>query len=298
MRARPRRDLSPAWRLRVVDRGTELCEGNEAENCRFQTLSQLCQIHSIRPFLDAASRIAPPPYKLIMRVRKPHGLSEVRLAVNRRATTEWQYLSEPVTATPGLTQSGQTVQNFLRVGLFGASARARDHHGPHMYFPREELIPFEDVWPMRLTSRFIVPGTMEAERGPDLQMTAYRTDRPKIAIRCVCARCNNGWINQLQERGKPLIERLWSDNACTLDLKECLSLSLWAVMTSMVLQTLGDEENWLYSDFRSDADVEKSKNAAVHRYLDCSMRGAHRNLYPKPKPLDRAITRRGASGGR
>ena len=106
----------------------------------------------------------------------------------------------------------------------------------------------EDVWPCWLTSRFIAPGTMEAERGPDLQMTAYRTDRPKIAIRCVCARCNNGWINQLQERGKPLIERLWSDNACTLDLKECLSLSLWAVMTSMVLQTLGDEENWLYSD--------------------------------------------------
>jgi hypothetical protein len=55
-------------------------------------------------------------------------------------------------------------------------------------------------------------------------------------------------MHQLQERGKPLIERLWSDNACTLDLEGCLSLSLWAVMTSMVLQTLGDEENWLYSD--------------------------------------------------
>jgi len=55
-------------------------------------------------------------------------------------------------------------------------------------------------------------------------------------------------MNQLQERGKPLIERLWSDNACTPDLEGCLSLSLWAVMTSMVLQTLGDEENWLYSD--------------------------------------------------
>jgi hypothetical protein len=66
-------------------------------------------------------------------------------------------------------------------------------------------------------------------------MNAYRTDRPKIAIRCVCARCNNGWMSQLQERGKPLIERLWSDNACTLDLEECLSLSVWAVMTSMVL---------------------------------------------------------------
>jgi hypothetical protein len=55
-------------------------------------------------------------------------------------------------------------------------------------------------------------------------------------------------MSQLQGTGKSLIERLWGDGACTLDLGECRSLSSWAVMTSMVLQTLGQEENWLYSD--------------------------------------------------
>ena len=106
----------------------------------------------------------------------------------------------------------------------------------------------EDVWPRWLTRRFIAPGTMEAERGPNLQMTTWRTERPAILIRCVCAKCNNGWMSQLQGSGKPLIERLWAEDSCTLDLEECRLLSSWAVMTSMVLQSLGDAEHWLYSD--------------------------------------------------
>jgi hypothetical protein len=106
----------------------------------------------------------------------------------------------------------------------------------------------EDVWPCWLTSRFVAPGTMETERGPDLQMKTWRVNRPEIAIRCVCARCNNGWMSQLQGSAKPLIEGLWDGAACTLDVDACRSLSSWAIMTSMVLQTLGEQENWLYSE--------------------------------------------------
>ncbi len=107
----------------------------------------------------------------------------------------------------------------------------------------------EDVWPCWLTSRFTAPGTMEAERGPELQMTTWQVDRPELVVKRVCRQCNNGWMSQLQGRGKPVIERLWNQDAVTLDLEDCQALSLWAVMTSMVLQTLGDEENWLYSDY-------------------------------------------------
>jgi hypothetical protein len=55
-------------------------------------------------------------------------------------------------------------------------------------------------------------------------------------------------MSQLQNRGKPVIERLWDEDQVTLDLSDCKVLSLWAVMTSMVLQTFDDLDKWLYSD--------------------------------------------------
>ena len=107
----------------------------------------------------------------------------------------------------------------------------------------------EDVWPLWMTSQFIAPGTMEAEKGPGLQMTTWRVNRPKLLVKRVCRRCNNGWMSKLQERGRPIIERLWNEPNVTLELEDCRSLSQWAVMTAMVLQTLGPEEGWLYSAY-------------------------------------------------
>jgi hypothetical protein len=90
---------------------------------------------------------------------------------------------------------------------------------------------------------------MESERGPTLDRKSWPVDRPELVIKCVCSRCNNGWMSQLQERGKPIIERLWTGGACALDLQAKRTLSSWAVMTSMVLQTLDERGEWLYSEF-------------------------------------------------
>jgi hypothetical protein len=106
----------------------------------------------------------------------------------------------------------------------------------------------EDVWPCWMTSRFVAPGTMEQQRGPDLRMRAWRVDRPVLVVKRDCRTCNNGWMSQLQDRGKPVIERLWDEAQATLDVDDCKALSLWAVMTSMVLQTFDDQDKWLYSD--------------------------------------------------
>jgi hypothetical protein len=107
----------------------------------------------------------------------------------------------------------------------------------------------EDVWPCWMTSRFVGPGTIEQERGPELRMTTWRVNRPELVVRRVCTRCNNGWMSQLQNRGKPVIERLWEQDEVTLDLDDCKALSLWAVMTSMVLQTLDEQDGWLFSEY-------------------------------------------------
>jgi hypothetical protein len=79
-------------------------------------------------------------------------------------------------------------------------------------------------------------------------MTTWRTDRPELVVRRVCEECNNGWMSKLQDRGKPIIERLWNDVKNRLDLEDRQALSLWATMTSMVLQTLDEPDNWLYSE--------------------------------------------------
>ena len=107
----------------------------------------------------------------------------------------------------------------------------------------------EDVWPCWMTARFIAPGTMEQERGPDLRMTSWRVDRPELIVKRVCKTCNNGWMSRLQSRAKPVIERLWDEPQVTLDLHDCKALSLWAVMTSMMLQTFDESDRWLYTDY-------------------------------------------------
>jgi len=47
---------------------------------------------------------------------------------------------------------------------------------------------------------------------------------------------------------KPIITRLLDEPACTLDLHDCKTLSLWAVMKSMVTEPISPPEHWNYSD--------------------------------------------------
>jgi hypothetical protein len=104
----------------------------------------------------------------------------------------------------------------------------------------------EDVWPCWMTRRFVAPGTMEQEHGPDLRMTSRRVDRPELVVKRVCEKCNNGWMSRLQAQGKPIIERLWDQAEVTLDLHDCKSLSQWATMTAMVLQTFDEPDRWVF----------------------------------------------------
>jgi hypothetical protein len=55
-------------------------------------------------------------------------------------------------------------------------------------------------------------------------------------------------MSRLQGRAKPVIERQLEQDACTLDIEDSRTLSLWTVMTAMVMQTLGEPETWLFSE--------------------------------------------------
>ena len=72
----------------------------------------------------------------------------------------------------------------------------------------------------------------------------------KLGIRCVCRPCNNGWMSVIQNKhAKPIFTRLLEEPSLTLDLNECRSLTLWLVMTSMVLEALNPPEYWRFSEY-------------------------------------------------
>ena len=131
---------------RLGDSGSWIVEPNCAKGIKPKIAGSRHSLSFVKSTAFAPSwtplRVSsPPPYKLIMRVRKPHGLSEVRLAVNRRATTEWQYLSEPVTATPGLTYWTNSPEFFASRSFWCFGAGEKSSWRAHVFSAGEELIP-------------------------------------------------------------------------------------------------------------------------------------------------------------
>jgi hypothetical protein len=55
-------------------------------------------------------------------------------------------------------------------------------------------------------------------------------------------------MSRLQGRAKPVIERLWFQNAYTFNIEDSRTLSLWTVMTAMVMQTLGETDTHLFTE--------------------------------------------------
>jgi len=55
-------------------------------------------------------------------------------------------------------------------------------------------------------------------------------------------------MSQLENRAMPVITRLLDQPACSLDLHDCQALSLWAVKTAMVLESVNGPEQWIFTD--------------------------------------------------
>src|ERR1700730_5014262 len=60
--------------------------------------------------------------------------------------------------------------------------------------------------------------------------------RGEIEIRCVCKRCNGGWVSNLETKGKPFIERAILDIPVAISLGDQHAIATWAIKTAMVLE--------------------------------------------------------------
>lgn len=109
----------------------------------------------------------------------------------------------------------------------------------------------EDAIPLWLSEMFRGPGTMEHQPGIDKPTRTYAVTQPKMPIKRVCKKCNNGWMSRLESRAKPIIMRLLEATParkCTLDIHECRTLALWSAKTAMVHEAVNPPENWAFSE--------------------------------------------------
>jgi len=89
----------------------------------------------------------------------------------------------------------------------------------------------EDVWPSWLMKSIpdIKAGTMEASRGGKT-LESWKNLKPEQKVKYVCGCCNNGWMSQLENRVKPIIEALFSQEPVRLDNINQITLAQWSVM--------------------------------------------------------------------
>jgi hypothetical protein len=97
----------------------------------------------------------------------------------------------------------------------------------------------EDAWPSWLVREFngTEKGIVEGQRG---QQSSYSWHAGKYPLRTgnVCKKCNNGWMSDLENRVKPILERFFLYDQVSLDQRDQSTLALWICKNAMVYETL------------------------------------------------------------
>ncbi len=118
-------------------------------------------------------------------------------------------------------------------------------------FCNQRVSSKEHAWPLWLLRVLrplgIARATIHAERGGQSPKSWQVVD-DGMTVRCVCASCNNGWMSELENAAKPVIERLLSDGRKTLNADDQQRLSTWAMKNAMVFEAVRSGQPKFYSD--------------------------------------------------
>jgi hypothetical protein len=89
-------------------------------------------------------------------------------------------------------------------------------------------------------------GTVEAQRGRQTPYS-YRAGKNPLITRYVCKNCNTGWMSDLENRVKPIIERFFFDDEVSLERCSQTTLAIWICKNAMVYETLRHKTPWFYT---------------------------------------------------
>lgn len=84
-------------------------------------------------------------------------------------------------------------------------------------------------------------------------------DNPEVRIKCVCQKCNNGWMSDIENENKPLIIEMMNDRQALLTPIQQKSLTRWAILKAMVLD--GSSSKRRVIKFYSDSERTSMKPA-------------------------------------
>jgi hypothetical protein len=65
-----------------------------------------------------------------------------------------------------------------------------------------------------------------------------------VTCRCVCKKCNGGWMSTLETGTRPILEPLIFDSSLPLDYIQQLALCLWTTKTAMVFDCVGGKAHF------------------------------------------------------
>ena len=106
----------------------------------------------------------------------------------------------------------------------------------------------EDAIPRWMAANYQSPAFMDLQLGEGNKVITYAVNQPEILIKKVCETCNNGWMSRLESRSKPVIERLWRERSCELDIHDCRTLALWSCKTAMMFEASRPQDQWAFTD--------------------------------------------------
>jgi hypothetical protein len=102
----------------------------------------------------------------------------------------------------------------------------------------------EHAWPDWVLRRFRGPNNrIIGQIGGDEH---YDPTQKAIRVRCVCRRCNTGWMKLLEDDVLPCACAMMNDLAIPLDPDQQLCLARWAVKTAMVFEYISRGDRALF----------------------------------------------------
>jgi hypothetical protein len=106
----------------------------------------------------------------------------------------------------------------------------------------------EDAWPLWLAKHLgnDKTGIIEGQRGK-LKLNNWRAGKYPLRIGCVCQKCNNGWMSDLENRAKPIIERFFLENLVALARSDQTTLATWICKSAMVYEALRFESHCFFT---------------------------------------------------
>jgi hypothetical protein len=153
----------------------------------------------------------------------------------------------------------------------------------------------EDAWPLWVSRRLGLtqPGWVDGQRGAE-PARRWRAIQPGVKLRFVCARCNNGWMSDLENRMKPVFDLLLGNVPVTIDQSAQTTVSAWAVKNAMVFEALRVKSGG-HSPRRSEPGSVRlwrhplsrlcgSRNALIHPQLCALQRTSWGRSRARAKP--------------